>query len=217
MRKLLLLSLFLLLSVNPSHSQTSGVDYNKSFIQLFPDESKGEESWYYFYVALKDSRGKFVDILETDFELKTSSNKSIDFHLDKLFTGRYNVKIKHDKKLQLETLNFFVQGKLLKEKFKLFYKRPFPAHSKLTLVAKQDSSLKIRLQLLDKHKAPVDPPEIPEILLDGAGEIVSMERLGPGQWEFSVIYPEQNQIMYFSVRSMGVYLPNLFRYQHVEK
>lgn len=202
-------------SVTPE--QKSEIDLKKSFVQIFPNIVSGEESWYYFYVVLKDHKGRYIDCPETDLSLKTISGKKVPFKLERILLGRYYVNLKRKPNMTTEELTFFVQGKPLKENFKLYFKRPEARHSKIVFVKKSSSKLTLELHLADKNKRPVDPPDVPEVILDGVGEIGTLKHIREGVWEFTVIYPDQNQIMYFSVRSMGVYLSNLFRYQHVEK
>jgi len=85
------------------------------------------------------------------------------------------------------------------------------------LIQKSEGKLFLRLKLADKTNRIVDSPEIPEIFLEGDGFIQDLKYLGEGVWDFTVVHPGENQLMYFSVRYMGLYFPNLYRYQHVDK
>jgi hypothetical protein len=58
---------------------------------------------------------------------------------------------------------------------------------------------------------------MPDIILEGIGEISGLEYRGPGIWQFHLKFPEIDQIMYISVRQQGVLLERIFRYHHLEK
>lgn len=58
----------------------------------------------------------------------------------------------------------------------------------------------------------------PEILIEGvtSAQVESVEHISAGIWQITVIYPEENQLFYVSVRVQGKTIKNLFRFQHVE-
>jgi hypothetical protein len=75
----------------------------------------------------------------------------------------------------------------------------------------------LRLTLRDRRNLPVEMQQSPEIILEGIGEVSGLKMVKAGVWEFTISYPEVNQILYVSLRANGVKIERLFRFQHVEK
>jgi hypothetical protein len=193
------------------------LDLKKSNVLIFPAIADGDGLWYFFYVQLKDSNGKYIDCMPSEIGLKTHKGKDIPFKFQKVLTGRYYLTLEKTADISSGQLDIFIRGKALKEQFQLHMGHPDKAHTKISVIQNTRNKLTFRLRLADKMNQPVVAPEQPEILLEGQGAIDEMVHIQEGVWEFSIIYPEGNQIMYFSVRAQGVYLANIFRYQHVEK
>jgi hypothetical protein len=192
-------------------------DPKQSWVNIFPAVVESDGLWYFFYVQLKDTEGKYIDCDPSEIALKTTSGKDIAFGFQRSFVGRYYLTLEKTALITSAEMDFFVKGKALKEQFKLNLGHPDKAHTKITILKHEQNKITFRLRLADKANQPVDLPEHPEVLMDGQGSIEDMKHVKEGVWEFSLIYPEENQIMYFSVRAQGVYLSNIFRYQHVEK
>lgn len=200
-----------------SMSRPAIYDHTKSLVNIFPAVSADESIWYYFYVQTKDTYGRFIQIDMNDIVIKTRKGKKISFKVEQLLQGRYYLTLEKTSDFSSAELDIFVRGKALKEQFKLNMRRPDKKNSSIKLIKNSQNTLVFRLRLADKKNQPVEIPDKPEIILEGIGNVEDLRHVSEGTWEFSIIYPEQNQIMYFSVRAMGVYLSNLFRYQHVEK
>lgn len=192
-------------------------DHSKSLVQIFPAVSSDNSIWYYFYVQTKDTFGRFTAIDTNEIEIRTRKGKKIPFKVEQLLQGRYYLTLEKTAEFSSAELDVFVRGKALKEQFKLNMRQPDQANSSIKMIKNSRNTLVFRLRLADKKNQPVEVPDKPEIILEGMGNIEEFKHISEGTWEFSIIYPEQNQIMYFSVRAMGVYLSNLYRYQHVEK
>lgn len=193
------------------------VDLKKSSVQIFPAVAADDGLWYYFYVQLRDTDGKYIDADPSDIGLKTDKGKPVPFKLERLLVGRYYLTLEKTADISSVQMDFFIQGKKLKEQFKMQMRLPDKAHSKITIVKNTIERITFRLRLADKLNQPVEIPDRPEIILEGVGSVENIKHVHEGIWEFSLIYPNENQIMYFSVRAHGVYLNKLFRYQHVEK
>lgn len=185
-----------------------------SLVQLFPS-NEGDSFTYYFYLQLKNEKGDYVDCDPSEVTLKTKQKKLITFKLERLLTGRYYLIVNKSK--GLKDIDVYVRGLLLKEKFNLNLIRPDKKFTSITIKKKGDGKIVFRLKLADKTNKPVALLSEPEIVFEGRGEIDNLRHMQEGIWEFTVIYPEDNQIMYFSVRAQGIYLTNLLRYQHIEK
>jgi hypothetical protein len=111
-------------------------------------------------------------------------------------------------------MDFFVSGKPLKEQFKLEMSIPDRATSTIKILANKGNVIKFQLRLADDRNKPIETLDQPEILMDGGhGTLEGVKKMAKGIWEFNVVYPEVNQIMYFSVRSQGILLQKLLRYQ----
>jgi hypothetical protein len=193
------------------------LDYKKSLVNIYPAVPTEEGLWYYFYVQLKDTDGMFLDCSSKEIVLKTSKGRILPFTQERSLKGRYYLTLEKTADISSGQIDVFVQGVPLKEQFKLHFKYPDKRNSKISILRNKDNKITFTLRLADKDNAPVEMPENPEIILEGSGTIDEIKYVSEGTWEFSLVYPEENQIMYFSVRAQGVYLSNLFRYQHVEK
>ena len=195
----------------------SEIDFKKSVVQIFPPvESEGSLK-YFFYIQLKSADGKFSDASPMDIALKDKSGKVHDYTVDRILPGRFYVSLKKTHGVSTSHLDFFVKGKALKEQVKLSMSTPDRSHSSIKVVGSDDHRLTLQLRLADKNNRAVALPDHPEIILEGLGTIENLSHVSEGVWEFSIVYPEENQIMYMSVRAMGIRLHNIFRYQHVEK
>jgi hypothetical protein len=193
------------------------IDLQKSDVQIFPVVASEDGLWYYFYVQLKNKSGVYIDCEASDVVLKTTTGKELEFKFERLLLGRFYITLEKTAGIDSSQIDFFVNGKALKEKFKLHVRFPDKDQSKITKISNENNKLIFQLRLLDKSGRPVELIDKPEIIMEGMGNIEEIRKLNDGLWEFSVIYPDENQIMYFSVRAQGVYLQKIYRHQHVEK
>lgn len=200
-----------------SMSRPAVYDHSKSMVNIFPAVSADTGIWYYFYVQTKDTMGRFIAIDINEIEIRTRKGKKIPFKVEQLLQGRYYLTLEKTSDFSSAELDIFVRGKALKEQFKLNMRHPDQKNTSIKIIKNSANRLVFRLRLADKKNQPVEIPDRPEIILEGIGNVEDLKHVSEGTWEFSIIYPEENQIMYFSVRAMGVYLTNIYRYQHVEK
>lgn len=189
------------------------VDQTQSSVQVFSSQKRD----IYLYVQLKDKNGKFVEHKEDAFSLISSKGKKINFSYERSRRGHYYLTIPESEHAEINHFDFYIQNKLLKGQHKLQLSRPHSQYTRMKIVNNFQNVLSLELQLRDQNNAPVVLPESPEIMLDGVGYIQNLRYAGEGIWLFEVNYPEENQIMYFGIRAMEVKIPNLYRYQHVEK
>ena len=75
----------------------------------------------------------------------------------------------------------------------------------------------MRLKLADKNNRAIFGYELPETLVEGEGSIEELKALENGLWEFTLVYPGRNVIIYLSIRSHESLLEHIYRFQHVEK
>jgi hypothetical protein len=189
------------------------IDYQKSSIQVF--HSGSEDQGHYLYVQLKNKKGDFVDCEKDEFHLKTPTGDKVGFYLHRKLRGRYYLMMEKGKDLTEVVL--LIKGMPLPETFKISQRAPHALHTKMMFIQKTEGKLFLRLKLADKTNRFVESPEIPEIIMEGEGFIQDLKYIGEGNWDFTVAHPGENQLMYFSVRYMGLYFPNLYRHQHVDK
>lgn len=192
---------------------SSEVDKTKSSVQVFSSHSRD----IYLYVQLKDKFGKFVEHKQEAFSLNSSKGKKINFSFERSRRGHYYLTIPESEHVDVNHIDIYIQNKLLKGQHKLQLSRPHSKFTRMKIVNNFQNVLSLELQLRDQNNAPVELPESPEIMLEGVGYIQNLRYTGQGVWLFEVNYPEENQIMYFGIRALEVKIPNLYRYQHVEK
>jgi hypothetical protein len=192
------------------------LDLKKSQIQIFPAQVRDKGLIYYFYLQLKDKDGNFTDVNIQDFALKTSSGQNIEFESERVLKGRYYLSIIKSPGLNAGELEFYIRDIPLKKNIKFDFLVPDRAKSKIVIIPSLRYEIVFHLILRDASNRPVVLPHSPEILVEGNANINEIRQVSEGVWEFSLSYPEDNQIFYFSVRAMGVVFPHFYRYQHIE-
>ena len=193
------------------------IDFLRSRVSIYPAKEWEDDISYYLFLELKNSEGKYIDCDQKDLSIKTKQGKKIDFDFHRALVGRYYLKIEKEEDVKAKHIDLYFKDKTLKEQFKVHLSRPHKSHTKLRLVTNQKYQLTFRLRFADKNNNPVELPEAPEIWIDGHGLIDDVKHLKEGIWEFTIIYPDENQIMYISARAKGVSFRNLYRFQHIEK
>jgi hypothetical protein len=200
-----------------SEFRVGEVSFKRSLVQVFPSDTENNFVSYYLFVQLKDSEGRFVDAERREFSLRTHTGEEINFKFERVLPGRYYLTLEKEESRHWKKLNLYLQDKPLKEQFKVQMVKASETYSKMTKVKNSDNRLVLRLNLRDQHNKPLELPEPPEIFLEGDGEMPGIIHTGEGVWEFTIIYPNHNQIIYVSARANGFLLKRLYRYQHIEK
>ena len=190
------------------------VDSHKSRVRLFPAEN---EQFYNFYLELKNPQGEYVDCDPSEIEVHTKSGKHLAFDYERILAGRYYLVIDQQQLGSIDFIEIGIRGERLPLKFKIHSHKPDSKNSKISIIENEGNIMRLRLRLANAKNEVIDLHDRPEILFHGEGYVSEPEKKGRGIWEFSVIYPEANQIMYFSIRAQGTYLHRIFRYQHIEK
>lgn len=193
------------------------VDHKRSLVQIYQAQEGRKENAFYLYVQLRDKKGRFVDAKPSEFNLKNRKGSKIDFDFERFLVGRYYLIIPKSEKIESHEIDLLVQGKMLKEQFKLQMKRPHEKYTKLKVLKNKRHKMMFELRLADNKNRPVEAPEAPELLIDGPGTVVEVKHIREGIWQITVSYPDENHITYFGVRSMGITFQKLYRYQHIEK
>lgn len=193
------------------------VDFTRSKVLIYPAKEMEEDISYYLFLELKNSDGKFIDCDQKDLSVRDKKGKKIDYEFHRALVGRYYLKIEKEEDVKAKHIDLYYKDKTLKEQFQVHLNKPHKSHTKLSLVTNEQYRLTLRLRFADKNNNPVELPEAPELWIDGQGIIENVKHLKEGVWEFSILYPDENQIMYISARAMGVSFRNLYRFQHIEK
>jgi hypothetical protein len=221
MKLVLLLPLFFLISCasGPERDIASDeiivlgeVDGQISKVKMY--SSSGHPDLHHFYLELRNSSRELVDVELRDIRIK-EGRKHLSTLVRRISLGRYEIEV-DQQDLNFKALKFSIQDKPLKHRL-VRLKKPVRENSSIVVILNENNRLKGQLILKDKNGAVFDVPHSPEIIFVGRGEASVPVKLKTGVWEFEITYPEDNQILYLSVRANGVLLEKLFRYQHVEK
>lgn len=193
------------------------ISFRKSEIKNFPPAFEDGSIKYYFYLQLKNMNGEFVDCDSSEITLKNKKGTKVEFLFERLFPGRYYLILEENRVDDSNEILVFIRGKQLGNNFKLALNYPDEAFTKIHLVKDEAGILTLRLHLNDKNNRPVSSQFPPEMILEGWGEMSDLIPIQEGIWEFNVLHPEVNQIFYISLRSQGVYIPRIYRFQYIEK
>lgn len=222
MKLLFLLSLFLFVScasrperhiASEEVIELGEVEVGLSQLRLYPVENQ-EQSQHQFYLELLNGSKSLVDVDLRDIQVRHKSGKS-NFEVKRIAKGKYQIDVSEEYS-ELTKLKFSVQGKDLKNNL-LTLPRPARNNSQIVVLSNQHHELKLRLILKDKLGKEVEVAQSPEIQFEGQGDVSELQKVKSGVWEFSVIYPEQNQICYISVRANGAHFRRILRFHHIEK
>lgn len=189
------------------------IDTSESSVSLLPLKIDNHETALAFYLQFK-RHGKFIDVKPEEIVLK-NKNKIIETKIYRIAQGRYELNALREI-ANISSLQFFVQNKKIKHSLKAIGK-PSRLHTKIFIIANDKHVLSLRLEIGDKKGIGVKVVPKPELILEGIGQFIDLKPIGSNIWEFSLEYPEENQVLYFSVRANGVLLERIFRYQHIEK
>lgn len=204
------------LSLSCSHKQSRFLSSDQRPLSLEVDILKSSVHLIkrkHFLVQVKNSLDQNIEISFTDVQVKNPLGKIIPFQLERVSAGKYYVlPVSPEKELQIS-----IQDKVLGKKFKLNLHKPDKQHSAFSVISKGDHSMVMRLRLADKNNRVVIIDDSPEILVEGEAVIEDLKPLENGFWEFTLKYPENNGIIYLSVRCQEVFLEHIYRFQHIEK
>lgn len=222
MKGLLLLSLFFVVSCSglPERRLASqeliilgNADHKNSLVKVFPMRQVTDHE-HHFYLELRDTKKKLVDIDHDEIELKLKK-ENLEMKIERISLGKYEIQV-HREIIDYSQLNFSVQGMGIKHTL-VSPQKPDKKKSSVSIITNQNHIITLQINLKDKQGNVLVSQLPPEIILEGSGQLSPIEKLSPGKWEFSVQYPDENQIFYISVRANGVLLERVFRLQHIEK
>lgn len=192
-------------------------EMERSQVKKFPPEISNNNFRFYFYVELKDSEGEPVDVFNREFKVLDEMNNFVPFRVKRIVSGQYYLIVDKDLNEKARTLKFMVSGKKFEQEFTLSTTEASPKHSFITIDKNQRHRVKFILTLRDQNNRPVELPSNPEFILDGNAVTEDIKYLKDGKWEFHIIHPEENQVIYISVRAHSAYFPKLYRYHYVER
>ena len=224
MKGLLFLFLFLLSScghIEPERSiaSTPVIDKNVQPIaeaKFFSDEAKNEIS---LFLETKDAKSQSIDI---DMDLvhlrRVGSKKNLERKIQRANKGQYYIRWKAFSSKEEIVLDVIYNKKKILSS--LVYKNEEKADfkkSSLTIKKREHTTFDLELKLVNKNNKPLKVFITPEIILEGSGHLSELKQTGPGVWHFSVVIPQENQILYFGVQLNGQRGGRLLRFQHVEQ
>ncbi len=189
------------------------VDLTKSEVRYLPPENPEHDDQQLFLLSLKSPTGESVDVDPSHVKI-LKSKIPIPSQFERVSQGRYTLLIKSenldDVVLKLDQKYFS-----LKQPKKLL---PSSQKSSVRVLKNQRHELVLQIDLRDRGGKPVLLEDIPEIIFEGA-EIVTkdLQLVKTGLWELKIQYPEENFILYVSIRANGVLLRRIYRLQHIEK
>ena len=189
------------------------IDASESSVSFLPLKIDNHETVFSFFLQFK-REGKFIDVKPEEIVLK-NKNKIIKTKIYRISQGEYEVNAISEI-ANISWLQFIVQNKKIKHNLRALGK-PSKLHTKISIISNDQHILRMRLKIGDKKGIGVKVIPQPELILEGVGQFFDLKPIGSGIWEFSLEYPEENQVLYFSIRANGVLLERIFRYQHVEK
>ncbi len=190
-------------------------DASKSTVKEFPPHFENQKVFQFFYVELKDETSSYIDRDYHEFELR-QNKKRLPVRVDRVLRGRYYLVMELDKNLPSSQLDFYVAGRKLKESFKFSLNPADVHHTKIRKIKRSKNKVLLELSLRDKNGKKVEAPTPPEVVIENTSVVPELEHMGNGIWHITLNYPEGNQLFYVSVRSHGVFLKNLFRFQYID-
>lgn len=75
----------------------------------------------------------------------------------------------------------------------------------------------VSFDLKDRQNKSLTEVEDFEVIVEGDARLREVKRGDQGQLKAALTIPDYNQIIYLSLRVNGVYLPRIFRHQHIAK
>jgi hypothetical protein len=138
-----------------------------------------------------------------------------DFILTRLSHGRFSISLEGSFPSYGE-LKFLVHDEVLEHQFVISVP-PSKKRSSLQMLETFSYETRFQIDLRDELGMPVEVDQYPEVIHDGPVQIKELKLIRKGIWEFILVYPEENQFFYISIRANGVLLEKLYRFQHVEK
>jgi hypothetical protein len=192
------------------------MDPAKTQIRFYQDYLNDMNSSY-FHLQFKNELGENVDIQLEELQVFSNLGLENQYKISRTSRGVYNLTFEKLDLKKIKVIELFYQKVLLKKQKLISWVLPVKKYSSLTLISNPEGKLNFELRLADGQKYPVDLPEPPEIIIDGKAKLEILQPVKKGVWFLRVSYPEENQIIYISVRVLGVSFDNFYRYQHVEK
>lgn len=191
-------------------------DVSQIDVKLFPEFDDNTLMAYHLSVKLKNSEGFATDCNETEFRVTDQAQNPLKFIVKKLEAGSYFLTLSSDVSTSTSDLIVWI-GEKTKKKFSLAKKLPDKSHTKLNLIQYDNNRLYFHLTILDKKLNPVILDGPPELIIEGDAKLIDMLSVTDGEWIITIDFPQENQILYISMRISGVYFSKIFRFQHVEK
>jgi hypothetical protein len=198
-------------------SMGSDIGYRSISLQLSSIAPASFEQDLEYFIQLKDEDGRGTDLQSPDLILKNNKGREIPFLLERSRRGSYYLVLKERLKPVEFPLKLFYQGAAFEDQLDCYTQKAHKSKSGIFVEEETHQRVKLRLELRDAKGHLISMSKRPEIILQGEGEVEEILPLSPGIWQFSIIYPDDNAIMYLSVRTHNALLERMLRLQYVAK
>jgi hypothetical protein len=170
-----------------------------------------------YFIQLRDEEGDPADFHSARLQLRDRHARELDFKLERARAGDYYLIV--DEKLSPSQfpLSLWYENTAFLEKLENAGLKADARRSKIKILAQHPQSMLLQLSLKDSEGNIIPSRRPPEIILQGEARLAEMHEMGPGIWQFSVIYPDDNEIIYISVRTQNAHLERIFRFQYIAK
>lgn len=193
-------------------------DSSQSILKIFPLEKFNNGFNFYIYLEARDINRNLINLMTDKIVVKNGKVTLKDIEVHQHSKGRYYLSF--FRKISNNQLNIkvFINNSLIKSFNPISLSAVDDSKLFIKTIGHVQDGLRMRLILLDKSSRPIRLVSEPEILVTGNNaEIVDLKEVSHGIWDFNLMYPKMNQVIYLSIRAHGDFWGNIFRLQHVEK
>lgn len=179
--------------------------------RIYPSSENGTLK-YYIFLQLRDADGQAVNAYPSQIILQTALGNKIKYSYQKSGLGGYYLSLPNFHQSEIRV----IIGSALLTKLKIHEKSKLLS-SEIRLIRRSAYRATFQFRILDEFKNKVEISESPDIVIDNqSGLVEEVRQVNKSTWKFDLVYPDENQLIYISVRSNGRLFPNIFRFQYLE-
>lgn len=197
--------------------QSSEIDIQTSTIKFFSPHKTKQGFDFYLLIELFDADHRVVDAKPDNFVLKNNNRLIPNIEIKKMAVGKYYFIFKSKEIQGSLNLRVFFKSILIKEFSSISLASLDREKSTIAPLHPLEDGMKFRLILKDKKFRNISLGMDPEIVVTGLASVENLEEVEPGVWEFDVIFPNESQFIYISVRAHGELIKNWYRLHYIEK
>jgi len=196
---------------------SSEIDLSQTTLKIFPPEIESHYFKFHFYFETRNIHHQFIDFNPEDLKIVSHRKKILKFDLQKIAVGKYYLNFRHAINGSELGLSFFLRNKLIYNLPRFSLSLVDRSRSWVKSLGMIQDGLRLRLFLSDADGREIKTLVPPEIMVSGEAEVIDLRQIAGGLWEFTLIYPNYNQIIYLSVRTQGSFIGQMYRLRHIEK